>query len=53
MGNIKVTRYPNPADVGGWQGYIEPDDLSWITFVAADGHPVVFLNRDPDTGAVL
>ena len=52
MGNITVTRYPVPAEVG-WQGYIEPDDRSWIVFVDNDGHPVAFLNRDPDTGAVL
>lgn len=51
MGNITVTRYPKPADVG-WQGYIEPDDRSWIAFIAMDGHPVFFLDRDPETGAV-
>jgi hypothetical protein len=51
MGNITVTRYPKPADVG-WQGYLEPDDRSWIAFIALDGKPVFFLNRDPETGAV-
>ena len=52
MGNITVTRYPDPAEVGGWQGYIEPDDKSWIAFVDNDGRPVFFLDRDPVTGAV-
>ena len=51
VGNITVGRYDTPADVG-WQGWIEPEDKSWILFVANDGHPVAFLNRAPD-GAVL
>ncbi len=53
MQNINVHRYSHPSLTEHWQGTIEPDDLSWIMFVAADGKPVVFLNRDPDTGAVL
>lgn len=52
MGNITVGRYDKPADVG-YQGWIEPDDRSWVAFVADDGAPVVFLSRDPGTGAVL
>ena len=52
MGNITVGRYDDPASVG-WQGYVEPDDKSFIAFIAADGTPVMFLNRDPETGAVL
>jgi hypothetical protein len=51
MSNITVTRYPDPAAVG-WQGWMEPDDRSWIAFVGSDGKPVVFLDRDPETGAV-
>lgn len=61
MTNITVGRYepstePLPEGVSDvtehWQGWIEPDDLSWIMFVAADGSPIVFLDRDPETGAV-
>jgi hypothetical protein len=52
VGNITVGRYGNPASTG-YQGWIEPDDRTWIAFAAADGHPVVFLDRDPETGAVL
>ena len=52
MGNITVGRYDDPASVG-YQGWVEPDDRSWIAFVANDGQPVVFLNRDKETGAVL
>jgi len=52
MGNITVGRYDHPDSVG-CQGWIEPADASWIAFVTNDGSPVVFLNRDAETGAVL
>jgi len=52
MCNIHVGRYADPQTRKDWQGWIEPDDKSWIAFVAADGRPVVFLDRDPKTGAV-
>jgi len=52
MGNITVGRYDNPAEVG-YQGWIEPDDRSWVMFVGTDNVPAAFLNRDPETGAVL
>jgi hypothetical protein len=50
--NIKVTRYTHPKATG-WAGYIEPEDGSWIAFVGLDGVPRFFLNRDPQTGAIL
>lgn len=52
MQNISVGRYTSESAREFWQGWIEPDDLGWIMFVEADGTPIVFLNRDPDTGAV-
>lgn len=52
MGNITVGRYDDPASVG-YQGWIEPEDKTWAAFVASDGSPVVFLNRDQENGAVL
>lgn len=59
MQNIHVGRYSKEA-IGGvpgagvdWQGWVEPDDRTWIVFVRSDGSPIVFLNRDPQTGAVL
>lgn len=51
MGSITVGRYSDPASVG-YQGWIEPDDRTWIGYVACDETPVFFLNRDPETGAV-
>lgn len=51
VSNITVGRYDDPQSVG-YQGWIEPDDKSWIMFVANDGRPVAFLNRAPD-GSVL
>lgn len=52
MTNITVGRYQDPELRKHWQGWIEPDDLSWIAFINADGQPTVFLDRDPETGAV-
>ena len=48
---MKITRYEDPK-AAGWQGYIEPEDGSAITFIALDGSSVTFLHRDPQTGAV-
>lgn len=53
MCNIKVGRYSNPETRKSWQGWIEPEDLSWIMFINANGQPTVYMNRDPNTGAVL
>ena len=52
MCNIIVGRYAHPES-HGYQGWIEPEDLSWIMYVRLDGSPQVFLNRDPITGAVI
>jgi hypothetical protein len=51
MGNITVGRYADRAGVG-YQGWIEPEDRSWIAFVGNDGHPQFYRDRDPETGAV-
>lgn len=59
MQNIIVGRYSKkeidgvPGLGNEWQGWIEPEDKSWIAFIDAAGRPVFFLNRDPETGAVL
>lgn len=50
MGNIRVGRYEN---MDGWQGWIEPEDMSWIAFIRDDGVPIFYLNRDTETGAVI
>lgn len=50
MGNITVGRYDDP-DAVGYAGWLEPEDKQWIMFVDTDGVPVVFLDRDPVTGA--
>jgi hypothetical protein len=50
MGNITVGRYDRPGSTG-YQGWVEPEDRSWVMFVRNDGSPVVFLDRDPETGA--
>ncbi len=61
MCNIIVGRYGVDSGVRNsdgsgthvWQGWIEPKDKSWIAFIRADGSPQFFLNRDPETGAIL
>ena len=64
MQNISVERYEKaspkeraswgkgvdePAD--SWQGYIEPEDKSWILFIDIKGRPVLYPTRSK-TGAV-
>lgn len=53
MQNIIVKRYDDPKAVGGWAGWIEPEDKSWIAFIDTNGAPKFYLHRDPVTGAVL
>ena len=53
MCNIIVGRYSNEELRKTWQGWIEPEDKSWIAFIDVEGKPVFYLNRDPITGAVL
>lgn len=52
MQNITVGRYQHPTTRQHWQGWIEPEDRSWIMFIRADGAPIVYLDRDPD-GAII
>lgn len=60
MQNIVVGRYtkvpeapPGAVQVADeWQGWIEPEDRSWIVFVEHDGTPHVFLNRDEAGGVI-
>ncbi len=51
MSNIILGRYDDPKAVG-YQGWLEPEDKTWIAFVDLDGKPVFFLNRDAATGEV-
>lgn len=50
MMNIRVQRYLPP--VGGWAGWVEPEDRSWILFVDTEGKPLFFPHRD-QTGATV
>lgn len=53
MSNITIHRYHSADTRKYWQGWIEPEDRSWIVFVRADGSPIFFLERDSESGAVL
>lgn len=44
--------YPNPDDVGGWLGVIEPQSEEWIAFVAVDGRTLVWDQREPEGGVI-
>lgn len=48
--NLTIRHYSDPQSVG-FLGTIEPEDKSWIVFVALDGSAVFFGDRDPVTGA--
>ena len=50
--DIIVKRYPDPKAVG-FTGYVEDKTRAWIVFVDLKNQPTVFINRDPETGAVL
>lgn len=50
MEDIEVHRYEKPEEVH-YKGWIEPASKSWILFIAEDGTPVFFAERDA-TGAV-
>ena len=65
MQDIKIERYENASlsertswgqevsqPVDSWQGYVEPEDKSWILFIDAKGRPVLYPTRNKETGAV-
>ena len=47
---LKVSTYEQPT--AGYVGYVEPEDRSWILFVAQDGGADFFGSRD-ENGGVL
>ena len=62
MPNVVVHRYADgelgsaaprgvPAGVD-WEGYVESEDKTWILFVPKSGAPVLYADRNPETGAV-
>ena len=53
MVKIKINRYPQPDNVDGWAGWIEPEDRSWILYFADDGRTRFYPHRDPETGGII
>lgn len=47
--NITVGRY---QDVPAFEGYVEPEDRSWIVFFTQDGSPLFWANRDEQGGVI-
>lgn len=54
MDTITIKRYASPgtANGGGYQGYIEPADRSWIIYIGVDGVPLFYPHRAPDGGVL-
>lgn len=52
MVNIHIGRYHDPSETGGWAGWVEPDDKSWILFIAEDGTVQFYSERDENGGVV-
>ena len=52
MQDIHIGRYDNPEDVGGWAGWVEPADKSWILFIDEDGNTSFWPERDENGGVV-
>lgn len=62
--NIVIGRYPCPTEeeradhpdahwpADRWDTVIEPEDRSWIVFVAVDGKPYIWLHRDATGGCI-
>lgn len=53
MQNITVGRYSTTPEPGEYAGWIEPEDRSWLLFVRTDHSVEMYLDRDPETGAVI
>jgi hypothetical protein len=49
--NIHIGHYDNSQGIG-YDGWIEPDDLSWIIFVTTGGDLTIWMEREP-TGGVI
>ncbi len=45
MQNIHVRRYEDPDRVH-YQGWVEPEDRSWILFIEKDGTPQLYLETE-------
>jgi hypothetical protein len=50
MNEIKIHRYDGEGGAGGFAGYVEPSDKSWILFIGNDGAPLFYPHRNPDGG---
>jgi hypothetical protein len=53
MQNLTVGRYIEPAIKTTYQGWIEPEDRSWIIFLDAEGQPVMYWRERGDDGSVI
>jgi hypothetical protein len=52
MPPLRITRYTPPL-ANGWLGTVEPKDRRWILFVYSEARAVLFMRRNPATGAAI
>lgn len=50
--DITIGRYDDPEKTGGWAGWVEPKDKSWILFIDKDNKTLFFPKRD-ETGGIV
>ena len=47
----RLTEARDVADT--WECWVEDEARTWIMFIPRDGEPTVWLDRDPESGAVV
>ena len=53
MQNLTVGRYIEPSVKTTYQGWIEPEDRSWIIYLDAEGQPVLYWRERESDGSVI
>lgn len=50
---ITIGEYEKPKEVGGWSGWVEPHDKSWIIWFDEDHRPTLYNRRREPGGGVI
>lgn len=51
--NIVLAAYPKPDQVGGWAGFIEDKNRTWIIWFGPDGRPSLYHGERDEEGGVV
>lgn len=54
IGRYEPVRHPELQGRAhaAWEGWVEPEDRSWIIFFDTEGNPTVWLHRDENGGVI-